>query len=40
MDEAELEEHFIDINDQPNTLYDFQENIYCESQTVSKKYEN
>ena len=37
MDEAELEDHFRDINDQPNTLYDFKENIYHESHTVSKQ---
>ena len=35
MDKAELEDHFRDINDQPNTLYDFKENIYHESHTVS-----
>ena len=36
MDEAELEEQLRDINDQPNTLYDFKENIYNESLTVTK----
>ena len=35
MDEAELEDYLRDINDQPNTLYDFKENIYHESHTVS-----
>ena len=36
MNEAELMEHLRDINDQPNTLYDFMEDIYHESHTVSK----
>ena len=40
MDEAELEEQLRDINDQPNTLYDFKENIYNESLTITKNVVN
>ena len=36
MNETELEEHFRNINDQSNTLYDFKQNIYHENQTISK----
>ena len=40
MNEAELMEHLRDINDQPNTLYDFMEDIYHESLTITKNVVN